>query len=304
MTELAARTLQDDAQVDRPAVVRAVVLVLIAGWIGALLALLALAAPGLLGVATLSFSAHGPDWFAPQTPGAVLADVAVIGVFVWTSTLCARGILGWAQIATPPAWTPTALTFGGAGLLVAGFGLSFAAGCALAAIALRWTAYRIDGSVRPEPLAGLSRPWRRAARFGLPVLALGVATAYAIYHPLTGRWWDDGLAPALRPSRADLHQLNPILENRGGRPIRVVAIEPGEEHGYALHLAGVAFRDAPFRSFTLGPHATRNDLEMTISRAGCRPGTSGRIDSVRVRYDLGGARSTLLKLSTPLTLAC
>lgn len=44
---------------------------------------------------------------------------------------------------------------------------------------------------------------------------------------------------------------------------------------------------------------------MVLSRAGCRPGTSGRIESVRVRYRLGGAeRTQLLRLDDPLTLAC
>jgi hypothetical protein len=45
-------------------------------------------------------------------------------------------------------------------------------------------------------------------------------------------------------------------------------------------------------------------MGLRISRAGCTPGQSGRIESVRVRYRLGGERTTLLKLDPALALSC
>ncbi|HWI71260.1 MAG TPA: hypothetical protein VNT55_04855 [Baekduia sp.] len=107
----------------------------------------------------------------------------------------------------------------------------------------------------------------------------------------------------------------PTLRNDGGRPVRILGVEPGEEHGFALHLTNVELmpdvgylRDArPFRSFVIPAHGDSHgagSLILDVSRAGCRRGTTGRIDSLRVRYALGGERSALLKLENPLTLTC
>jgi hypothetical protein len=314
VAELTARMLDatDQAPAGRPPVVRTVFYVCFAGALGSFLAMIALYAPRVFGVATFPSDGDRVRWFDPHTSGALLADFAALGVFVWACGLTVRFCLGWVWDEEPPAWTPTALTLAAAGLLAAGTGITTPAAGALAALALRYTAYRADGSIRPDPLRPPSRASAVALGLALPVFALSIATAYAISHPLKARWWSSGMP--LKASRDDAEVLNPIIENTGGRPVRILAIEPGEEHGYALHLSGVrvqkrtwvppAPRTLPFRPFTLAPHAERDDLVLRISRAGCRPGQSGRVDSVRVRYALGGERSTLLKLSEPLTLSC
>lgn len=291
---------------------RTVFYVCFAGALGSFLAMIAFYAPSVIGVATFPTDGQHALWFDPRTSGALLADLAAIGVFVWACGLTVRFCLGWVWKEEPPAWTPTALTLAAAGLLAAGTGVTTPAAGALAALALRYTAYRADGSIRPDPLRPPTRASATALGLALPVFAISIATTYAISHPLTARWRSSG-AP-LKVARTDAEVLNPVIENTGGRPVRILAIEPGEEQGYALHLSGVRFQSRtwrpsepatrPFRPFTLAPHAERDDLMLRISRTGCRPGLSGRIDSVRVRYALGGERSTLLKLSEPLTLNC
>jgi hypothetical protein len=93
------------------------------------------------------------------------------------------------------------------------------------------------------------------------------------------------------PGRADAVVRNPIIENDGGRAVRILAVEPGVERGYALHLIAMKVdkggvqngTESPWRSFqpfTLAPHETADNLNMVLSRAGCRPGASGRIESL------------------------
>jgi hypothetical protein len=315
MAELAAGTLTSSRPETggRPPIVRTVFYVLFAGWLGTILGLLALAAPSLLGVGTFPVDGRGADWFAPHTPGAILADVAAIGVFAWSCGLTVRFCLGWVWSQDPPAWTWTASTLGAAGLLAAGTGVTTPAAGVLAALALRYTAYRADGAIRPEPLA-LGRRTGVVVALAVPVLAIGVATAFAIYHPLKmgGLGADRAtLARGVKPALV----WGPVLHNDGGRPVRVLGVEPGEEHGYALHLTDVELVPAvgylrdrqPLRPFVIPAHGdshTAGSLILTVSRAGCRRGTSGRIASLRVRYALGGERSTLLKLTEPLTLSC
>jgi hypothetical protein len=296
----------------RPPVVRTVFYVLFAGWMGTILGLFALAAPTLLGVAMFPVNGQSAAWFDPETAGALLADVAAIGVFVWACGLTVRFCLGWVWSREAPAWTWTALTLAPAAVVAAGTEVTTSVVGVLAAVALRFTAYRADGSVRPEPLRPPSRIWALAAWMGLPVLAIGIATAYAMYHPLEVRFGGGG---PLKPGRTAISLHGPTIVNHGGRPVRILAIEPGVERGYALHVTGVELRrmdvirpgkpwTRPFRPFTIAPHGEHSTLALIISRAGCRPGASGRIDSVRVRYVLGGERTALLKLGEPLTLAC
>jgi hypothetical protein len=287
--------------------------VCLAGFCGTLLALLALIAPGLLGVATVSLVGRSP-WFYQSTPGALLANAAILCVYVWSCTLTFRTWLGRFAGAQPPAWTWTAATLAVAAVVTATTAASAIAGGIAAALVLRWTAYRADGSFRPEPLALPSRRWTLAVGLAVPVAAIGAATAYAIAHPVHAGW--GGEPTAIAATRAPLRVDGPTLVNDGGRPVRILGVEPGVERGFALHLSDVLVEDqgvtpigrlprtSPLGSFMLAPHAERSDLLMVVSRAGCRPGTSGRIESVRVRYELGGVRSVLLALQRPLTLTC
>jgi hypothetical protein len=116
----------------------------------------------------------------------------------------------------------------------------------------------------------------------VPVVALGGATAYAMYHPLSlqnGPFIAPGVPSSRKPVTAPL-----MLENTGGRPLRVLAIEPGDERGYALHAIGAERQfmgvtqggddlgERPLAlPFTIAPHKTRSDLLLHVSRAGCRP---------------------------------
>jgi hypothetical protein len=284
--------------------------------VGTLLAVLALIAPALLGVATVSLDGRSP-WFHQSTPGALLANAAILGVYVWSCTLTVRAWLGRFAGAQPPAWTWTAARLAVVAVVTATTTVTTVGGAIGAGLALRFTAYRADGSVRPEPLAVPSRRWALALGLALPVAAIGAATAYAIAHPVHGRWGSGGDDAPIAATRAPLRVRGPVLVNDGGRPVRILGVEPGVERGFALHLTDVLVEDqgvtpigrpqrtSPLRPFTLAPHAERFDLLMVVSRAGCRPGTSGRIDSVRVRYELGGGvRSVLLALVRPLTLTC
>jgi hypothetical protein len=293
----------------RPGLARVFFGTLLAVVAGRILALLALAAPSIVGQADVVAVDSLP--FLAQSPAAVLADGAVLLVGLWACTLVVRALLGSAFDAWP-AWTWTGLTLA-AGLALALVGpVTVGGGAALAGLALRWTAYREDGTARPEPWT-FSRRWAPAVGLAVPVVALGGATAYGMYHPLALSAADTGVP--IRASREPLDVMA-TLHNEGGRPLRVLAIEPGDERGFALHLVG-AQRQFPGVTeagdlgerplalpFTIAPHQSRGDLVLRVSRAGCHPGASGRINSIRIRYALGGERSTLLPLGTPLTLTC
>ena len=317
MTELAAGTLQGtEERSGRPGYRRSVFWTALAGAIGVMLGGLALSAPGIAGVATFPLGQSATlGWYRLDTTGALLADVAAMVVVIWACTLTVRSwLVAHSKTLRPPAWTWTALTIAPAAVLTAGTGVTKAAAAVGVGLALRVAGYRADGTPRPDPLAALlDRRARIALALAVPTVAIGVATAYAIYHPLTLTGMSDW-APIARTTRP-LVAYGPTLRNDGGRPVTILAVEPGEERGFALHLTNVEIlpnvsylgERKPFRPFVVPAHDDSyraGTLMLTISRAGCRPGTSGRIDSVRVRYDLGGARSTLLKLSQPLTLNC
>lgn len=297
---------------DRPTVVVAVLWVGLAGWMGGLLGSFAIGAPHVLGVAAPPLSGSRIAMYPDGTIGAALASACVLLVYLWAWTLTVRGLfrLG-SSPADRPAWTWTALTLAPALALALLPGLSITAPGIAAALALRHTAFGRDGTPRPEPFA-VTRRTRAALGLALPILALGGVTAYAMYHPLANA---HASGYGLKPGRADFVAFGPVFHNDGGRAVRILAVEPGVERGYALHLIGMKVNKRitdgveppwkPFAPFTLAPHHATDDLSMVLSRAGCRPGTSGRIESVRVRYRLGGAeRTQLLQLDDPITLAC
>lgn len=281
-------------------------------WVGSLLAFLALMAPHLLGVATMPVDgAAALAWFPLDTFGGLVANAAGLATLIWGATWGIRGVLRVAGLAVP-ASTWTALTFGPAALLALTPLASMVGAGVLAALALRYTAYEADGGVRPEPLDALPSTARHALRVAIPVVAIGTATAYCVYHPLT---LSGSLGEVLKPARTTIDVRAMRLTNDGGRSLRILAIEPGIERGYALHLSGVALDredvimpgeawTRPFHPFTLRPHQESPGLSLRLSRAGCRPGAAGRIESVRVRYLLGGERTMLLKLDEPIVLSC
>jgi len=294
----------------RPGYVRVFFFVFVGAWLGAFFGTVALAAPSFLGVASADAVGEHTVPFALGTSGAALADVAVAIAMLWAVTLTVRYWLS-TFVGGSPSWTWTGLTLLVAGLAAVFTMLTAGGAAALAAVAVRWTVYRADGTTRPEPLAfGLSRQRALAAGILVPVLAIGIATAYAVYHPLSDS--SDG-APPVHRGKTPAYVVGPSIYNGGGRPIEVLGIEPGVEHGYALHLEDVGLlpdvgdvsRREPFAPFVLQPKdATYSSIVLRLSRYGCRPGATGRIESLRVRYRLGGVRSALVRLKHPLTLSC
>ncbi len=308
---VAAWPNEDDAT-GRPGFRDMLLLTVVGGAFGWLLAALILSAPALLGVATASSVTWDSHWFPVETTGGLVADAAVVVAVVWG---CTWGIRGLCRVgnAPLPASSWTALTLLPAVVLASASLADTKVVVLLIAIALRFTAFRADGTARPEPLDVLPPAARHALRVAIPVLAIGIATAYAIFHPL--RQMMQGEGTPLKPGTTTVPVYLTPFTNDGGRPVRILGIEPGVERGYALHLAGVARARTgvwrpeqgptiPFRPFTLAPHRDADNLMLLVSRAGCRPGASGRIESVRVRYRLGGERTMLLALDEPLTLSC
>jgi hypothetical protein len=295
----------------RPGFVRVFFFVFVGAWLGAFFGTIALAAPSFLGVASADTLSEHTVPFALDSRGAALADVAVAVAMLWAVTLTVRYWLS-TFVGGSPAWTWTALTLLVAGLLAVFTILTAGGAAALAAIAVRWTVYRADGTTRPEPLAfGLGRQRALAVSILVPVLAIGIATGYAVYHPLSDN--SDGAPKRLAAGTDPLYVVGPPIYNGGGRAVQILGIEPGVEHGFALHLEDVGLlpdvgdlsHRRPFAPFTLQPKdATYTSIVLKLSRYGCRPGATGRIDSLRVRYDLGGVRSTLVRLKQPLTLSC
>jgi hypothetical protein len=311
VSEIAAGTLPTTTDVRRPGFLRVILWAGLGGAVGMVFAALAMVAPAIVGSATMPTAARGvPDWFPMETTGGVIANVAALLALLWGVTWTIRGVfrLGGGPV---PASTWTALTFAPATLFaLTPLATGTAAGLA-AAFALRYTAFTADGQARREPLDALSPIARHVLRVAIPVVTIGVATAYAMYHPLQ---FSSGAGEVLKPGRTPIAVSLAMVTNEGGRTVEILGVEPGVERGYALRLTGVALdRDMtlpgesgtrPFHAFTLGPHADSPRMSLVLSRAGCRPGTTGRIESVRVRYRLGGERAALLRLDEPLTLAC
>lgn len=312
MSEVAAGTLPEEKDVSfRPTVIVTLLWVGLAGWIGTLLGSFALIAPHALGVASADLGGQTAALYPDGTLGATVANLCVLLVYLWAWTLTLRGLFRVGSGPDDrPAWTWTALTLAPAIAVTKLPGVTIIAPGIVAALALRHIAFGGDGMPRPEPFTP-TRLTRGALGLLLPVIALGGATAYAMYHPLRGHVGGEDM----KPGRADAVVYGPHIENDGGRTVRILAIEPGVERGYALHLIGMKVDkggvtngiESPwraFRPFTLGPHQESNDLNMVLSRAGCRPGQSGRIESVRIRYRLGGERTMLMRLAKPITLTC
>jgi hypothetical protein len=320
VSDVTAEVLDDDhggaarAVTGRPGFVRVFFFVFVGAGLGVFFGTIALAAPSFLGVASADALSEHTVPFALDSRGAALADVAVAVAMLWAVTLTVRYWLStFVGRGTTPSWTWTALTLLLAGLAAVFTILTAGGAAALAAVAVRWTVYRADGSARPEPFAfGLSRERALVAGILVPVLAIGFATGYAVYHPLLDNS-DGGPARRIAPGRTPVYVLAPQIYNGGGRAVQVLGIEPGVEHGYALHLEGVGLlpnvgeiRDrVPFAPFTLQPNdTTYSSVVLRLSRHACRPGASGRIDSLRVRYDLGGVRTALVRLKQPFTISC
>jgi hypothetical protein len=320
VSDVTAEVLDDDHDAEaeavsgRPGFVRVFFFVFVGAWLGAFFGTIALAAPSFLGVASADTLSEHTVPFALESRGAALADVAVAVAMLWAVTLTVRYWLStFVGRGTAPSWTWTGLTLGLAGLAAAFTMLTAGGAAALAAVAMRWTVYRADGTARPEPFAfGLSRQRALAVGVLVPVLAIGFATGYAVYHPLRDNS-GDGPAKRIASGTTPVYVIAPQIYNGGGRPMQILGIEPGVEHGYALHLEDVGLlpnvgdiRDrVPFTPFTLQPKdATYSSVVLRLSRHGCRPGATGRIDSLRVRYDLGGVRTALVRLKQPYEISC
>jgi hypothetical protein len=297
----------------RPGYVRVFFFVFVGAWLGAFFGTIAIAAPSFLGVASADTLSEHTVPFALDSRGAALADVAVAVAMLWAVTLTVRYWLStFVSRNGTPSWTWTGLTLGLAGLAAVFTMLTAGGAAALAAVAVRWTVYGADGTARPEPLTfGLSRQRALVAGILLPVLAIGCATAYAVYHPLSDN--SDGPAKQIAAGTTPIYVIGPPIYNGGGRAVQILGIEPGVEHGFALHLEDVGLLPQvgdidsrrPFTPFVLQPKdATYSSLVLRLSRHGCRPGASGRIDSLRVRYDLGGVRTALVRLEQPLSISC
>jgi hypothetical protein len=318
VSDVVAEVLDDDHEAQaqeatgRPGFVRVFFFVFVGAWLGAFFGTIALAAPSFLGVASADAVGEHTVPFALDSRGAALADIAVAVAMLWAVTLTVRYWLT-TFVGGRPAWTWTGATLLLAGLAAIFTGLTAGGAAALAAVAVRWTVYRADGGTYPEPFTfGLTRQRALVVSVLLPVLAIGFATAYAVYHPLRDNS-DDGPARRIAPGKTPVYVLAPQIYNGGGRAVQVLGIEPGVEHGYALHLEDVGLlpnvgeiRDrVPFAPFTLQPKdATYSSVVLRLSRHGCRPGAGGRIDSLRVRYDLGGVRTALVRLKQPFTISC
>lgn len=249
-----------------------------------------------------------PTGFAP-----VLADVVAVLYFTSLAVVLTRGALGaWTDPDDPPALTWIALTLvPAAALAVIAPSVSLTGGWAIAAVAVRYVAWDREGRARPEPL--LSRRAARHVAVLAPALLLAALSGYALVHPL--RTGDTGEAARIQPGTSPVLVPGPNIYNYSSRPVRVLSIEPGRERGYALHLIGVrTFADGvavdghpPTRdvtSFTIGANDAGPPLRLQLSRAGCRPGTSGRIETVRVRYVRGGQHVMELPVKPALTLNC
>jgi hypothetical protein len=312
VSEIAAGTLPTTTDAQRPGFVRVILWTGLGGAVGTVFAAFAMVAPAIVGSATMPTADRGvPDWFPMETTGGVIANVAALLTLLWGVTWTIRGVfrLGGGPV---PASTWTALTFAPALLLaVTPLATGTAAGLA-AAFTLRYTAFTADGEARREPLDALAPIARHVLRVAIPVVTIGVATAYSIYHPL--RQWSGGGDP-IKPGRTPITVSFTTFTNEGGRTVEILGVEPGVERGYALHLTGVALNrmgvtlpgestTRPFHPFTLKAHADSPSMSLVLSRAGCRPGATGAIESVRVRYRLGGERTALLRFDEPLRLAC
>lgn len=295
----------------RPGIVRVVVWTFAAVAAGGLAASFGLLAIGAL-TASVAVPALGQLPFVADTRGAVVADVAYVSVYGLVLLPVLRGALAWTTDRMPATtWLVLSLVAGASLALTLG-SVSAAGGVLVTGLLVRVLAYGPDGSPRPEPFAMEART-AIALSLAVTLAALGVLVGYAVMHPLRSPSIQ-GRAPITR-GHGPVTVPGPPLQNTGHRALRVLAVEPGHERGYALHLVGAAVQrptwnvgepsTTPLRAVTLAPGRELENLSLVLSRAGCRSGRTGRIDSVRVVYDVGGRRTTdTIPLHDAPTLTC
>lgn len=311
VSELVAGTAEQVEGLKRPGFIRVFVLTWVACSLGLLAAMIVSALVSLTGVGMPS------DWgdevpYLATALGPIVADALSVLFFSAFAILLTRVVLsGWLAAEHEPAWTWIAVAIvPTAALVVLSPATTVNGGLAIAGVAIRYAAWDAEGRPRREPFLT-----PRSARWVVPlvpaVLLAGIA-GYALLHPLTTNATDmrmiaRGTSPVLVNA--------PTIHNRSGRRIRILSIEPGRERGYALHLIGVraytlgarpsgAASTHPVSSFVLAAHGESPWLLLQLSRAGCRPGTSGRIETIRVRYRLGGDRVMELPVKPAATLSC
>jgi hypothetical protein len=311
VTELVARTADLIEPRRRPGFFRVWLLTILGGGFGALAAVLASVVVEVAGVASL------PLWdrsvpYLPTGGGPIAADALGVLYVTSFSVLVTRWLLR-AWVEEPPAWTWIAATLvPAAGVAAVSPRISDAGAWVIAGVALRYVAWDAEGHARPEPIRSVLA--LRLVKVLTPALLLAAITAYAMFHPLS---LFTSTPATIRPGTSPVLVNMLSISNDGGRPVRILSIEPGRERGYALHLIGVrtyyegarpfgAPETRPFTPFVLRPHEDTDPptLALQLSRAGCRPGTSGRIDTVRVRYALGGVHTMELKLDPAPALSC
>jgi hypothetical protein len=311
VTELVAGNAERVVGSRRPGFFRVFFLTLFACGIGMLAAAAGILLVSLTGLATTGIWL-GTVPYLPTGVGPVLADAVVVLYFTSFAVLLVRRILGaWISPDDPPAWTWIAATLVPAGALAATSpAVAITGGWAIVAIAVRYAAWDREGRARREPVLA-PRAARRTVVL-VPAILLAALSGYALLHPLT----IDQTSPAkIAPGTTPVLVNGAPIRNDSGRPVRILSIEPGRERGYALHLTGIqAYNDGmqsageplshAVTSFVIKPHDSATGLLLQLSRAGCRPGTSGRIETIRVRYARGGVHVMELPLDPAPTLTC
>jgi hypothetical protein len=296
----------------RPGFLRVFLLTGVACFGGLVAAMVLVWALSLTGVATTGWVVDGAPYL-PTGVGPVMADALSVLYFSVFTVLVTRPVLAaWIAPDDLPAWTWVAVPFlACAGLAAISPAVAVNGGWAIAAIAVRYTAWDAEGRARREPL--LTPRSTRLVLLLVPAVLLAGIAGYALFHPLTV---SDGSAPKIARGTSPVLVTAPALYNESSRPVRVLSIEPGRERGYALHLIGVrAYVDGmsvhggpptrPVTSFVIKAHdSSPGGMVLQLSRAGCRPGTSGRIESIRVHYRLGGDRVMELPVKPAATLIC
>lgn len=245
--------------------------------------------------------------FSIDGPASIAASIGVGLAYALIYAAAVRGVLP--ERSGRPAWTyaVAAVVVGIAGAAAIG-GLYGLVALFAAFAALAWVAYTSDGAVRPDPLGLRGR--RVVIAVAVVVgLGLGGAAVYGFLHPF--QIGDVDAQRPIEPSKRSLDVPMPWIDNAGLRSVRVLAIEPGVERGAALRLAEVrrspdnGYGTRAFRPFVAdGNLGAEPSLVLRFSRAGCVPGATGRVESVRVRYELAGERTMALPLEPPLTLRC
>ncbi|MBJ7330524.1 MAG: hypothetical protein JHC95_11550 [Solirubrobacteraceae bacterium] len=269
--------------------------------------LVAFPVPGLL---ESDGSDRGNGSFTPDGTASALAN----GAWGVVQVAAVVGLL-WLLLPKRPArvcWIRVALTIGlgyGTVLLVAELDPLLALITAIAIVpTLRWAVYTEVGGVR-APLAPRHRRLLAVLSGALVGACLAGTVAYGLLHPIEVAGIETRQSTTV--AKTPLEVTMPWMYNKGITELRVLAIEPGEQQGKALRLASVrimpdfGWHTRPFTPFEL--RAGNDDspaILLRFSRAGCTPGASSRVESVRIRYDLYGERTMAIPLDPPLLLHC